>query len=258
MTSPIITVITVCYNSATKIEETIQSIINQSYSNIEYIIIDGGSSDGTVEIIKKYSSKISYWISEKDNGIYDAMNKGIQKATGEWINFMNCGDYFYDSDVLKNIFSNNYDNVDVIYGNSISYGKDGSHYNIISGENINDLEYGPIYRHGASFVRTNVHKEFLFDLTKISIIKYALDFDVIYRLYKSGKVFKKTNSFIFYYEREGVSNNDILNKYLNYRITSEYKFSFSKFMILIKSIYLIYKNRTKNYIKRKIKNLIRY
>ena len=87
-----ITIITVVYNSVNHIEDTIKSVLNQTYKNIEYIIIDGGSNDGTVEIIKKYEHKIQYWISEPDLGIYDAMNKGINKANGKWINFLNSGD----------------------------------------------------------------------------------------------------------------------------------------------------------------------
>lgn len=89
-----ITVITVVYNGIDYIEDTILSVINQDYSNIEYIIIDGKSDDGTMDIVEKYATKISYWVSESDNGIYDAMNKGIKVATGDWIIFMNCGDYF--------------------------------------------------------------------------------------------------------------------------------------------------------------------
>lgn len=95
MDNPLISVVTVAYNAVTTIEKTILSVINQTYPNVEYIIIDGGSTDGTVEIIKKYANKLAYWVSEPDNGIYDAMNKGAKVATGEWINFMNCGDSFF-------------------------------------------------------------------------------------------------------------------------------------------------------------------
>lgn len=119
MNYPIISVVTVSYNTVATIEQTILSVINQTYPNIEYIIIDGGSTDGTIEIIKKYENRIHFWISEPDNGIYDAMNKGIDKATGQWINFMNAGDCFHDNKVLESLFGeNNYDNCIAIYGNT--------------------------------------------------------------------------------------------------------------------------------------------
>ncbi len=109
---PLITVITVVYNGAKTLEQTIQSVINQTYPNVEYIIIDGGSTDGTLNIIKNYEDYIDYWVSEKDKGIYDAMNKGIDAANGEWINFMNAGDGFCGANIIENlvndhIFQNN-------------------------------------------------------------------------------------------------------------------------------------------------------
>lgn len=103
---PKISIITVSYNSQNVIEKTILSVLGQTYKNIEYIIIDGGSTDKTTHIINKYINKIDYFISEPDKGIYDAMNKGIQVATGEWINFMNTGDCFSSNTVLDEIFKN--------------------------------------------------------------------------------------------------------------------------------------------------------
>jgi hypothetical protein len=116
---PLITVITVVYNGAKYLEDTIKSVINQTYPNVEYIIIDGGSTDGTIDIIKKYEDYIDYWVSEPDKGIYDAMNKGIDLTAGQWINFMNAGDRFYDENLIEEIFSKDIKKNVFIYGNAI-------------------------------------------------------------------------------------------------------------------------------------------
>ncbi|MCF6241996.1 MAG: glycosyltransferase [Bacteroidales bacterium] len=113
---PIISVITVVYNSADFIERTILSIINQSYPNIEYLIIDGGSTDGTLEIIAKYKDFIDFFISKPDRGIYDAMNKGIKAASGDYLWFINSGDEIYDLNVLNTIFRNKNSFADIYYG----------------------------------------------------------------------------------------------------------------------------------------------
>ena len=99
---PLVTVITVVFNGEKFIEKTIQSVLCQDYKNIEFIVIDGGSIDGTLDIIKKYEHSIDYWVSEKDQGIYNAMNKGIDLSKGDWTNFLNAADEFYDCDVLNN------------------------------------------------------------------------------------------------------------------------------------------------------------
>ena len=106
MNNPKISVVTVVYNSAALIENTVNSIINQSYSHIEYIVVDGGSTDGTIDILNRYKKNISTLISEPDRGIYDAMNKGISLATGDFVVFINSGDKFSSDDILENIFSN--------------------------------------------------------------------------------------------------------------------------------------------------------
>src|SRR3990172_7180600 len=91
---PLISVITVVYNGAKYIEQTIQSVINQTYDNIEYIIVDGASTDNTLKIINKYEDRIDYWISEADSGLWNAMNKGVRLATGDILNFLNSDDFY--------------------------------------------------------------------------------------------------------------------------------------------------------------------
>ncbi len=100
---PIVTVITIAYNCAASIEETMLSVLNQTYSNIEYIVIDGGSSDGTLDVIKKYDHVIDYWISEPDRGIYDAINKGVRASTGQWLNCMNAKDAFANESTVQTV-----------------------------------------------------------------------------------------------------------------------------------------------------------
>ncbi|MDF2456948.1 MAG: glycosyl transferase [Cytophagaceae bacterium] len=113
--SPVVSVITIVYNGGDLLEGTIQSVLKQDASHLEYIIIDGGSKDQTLDIIKKYSDQIDYWISEPDKGIYDAMNKGLKASTGEYVWFMNAGDHIHGDDVLTAIFAKEKD-ADVYYG----------------------------------------------------------------------------------------------------------------------------------------------
>ena len=101
---PVVSVITVVFNSENLLERTIDSVLKQTYPNIEYIIIDGGSRDATVEIIRKYDDRIAYWISESDRGLYDAMNKGLAAATGDYLWFLNSGDLAYRADTLEKTF----------------------------------------------------------------------------------------------------------------------------------------------------------
>ncbi len=100
---PLISVITVVFNGAETLRDTIESVAMQGYENVEHIVLDGGSTDGTVEILQEYNHQLAYWRSEKDSGIYDAMNKGIALATGEYIGMLNADDLFADNEVLQNI-----------------------------------------------------------------------------------------------------------------------------------------------------------
>lgn len=100
---PLITVVTVVFNDVNSIEKTLKSVLKQSYDNVEFIVIDGGSTDGTLDIIKSYDTCIDYWISERDKGVYDAMNKALNLFSGQWINFMNCGDVFVSDEILSSV-----------------------------------------------------------------------------------------------------------------------------------------------------------
>jgi glycosyltransferase involved in cell wall biosynthesis len=113
-------IITVNYNNKEGLRKTIESVINQTFRDFEYIVIDGGSSDGSGELLREYSDKITYWVSEPDKGIYNGMNKGIAKATGDYLNFMNSGDCFFANDVLQRVADYNYD-ADFIVGRDYHY-----------------------------------------------------------------------------------------------------------------------------------------
>ncbi|QHS54482.1 glycosyltransferase [Mucilaginibacter sp. 14171R-50] len=112
---PVLSVITIVYNNARDIERTMLSVLNQTYSGIEYIVIDGASTDGTLDIVKRHENRIATLVSEKDKGIYDAMNKGLALATGDYVIFMNSGDEFYASDTVAKVFATAPD-ADIYYG----------------------------------------------------------------------------------------------------------------------------------------------
>lgn len=115
--SPLVTIITSTYNAVNDLEDSIKSVISQSYSNIQYVIIDGGSSDGTLEVIKKYEKYISIYISEKDQGIYDAWNKGLSLAKGDWIAFLGADDVYLPNaiyDYINHIKNNKIENLDYV------------------------------------------------------------------------------------------------------------------------------------------------
>ncbi len=198
---PLITVITVVLNGEKYLEETIQSVLNQTYDNVEYIIIDGGSTDGTLDIIKKYEHAIDYWVSERDKGIYDAMNKGIDVASGEWINFMNAGDGFFDFYVLSKIFTQNeLQNIDVVYGNhNVMY---PNKMRIAKAGKIENIWKGSQFCHQASFISSKVHKKNKFNLSN----RIGADFEFFYKLHRMGKSFRYLDLIIANYSAGGLSD----------------------------------------------------
>lgn len=175
---PLISVVTVCYNAVNEIEKTILSVLNQTYDNIEYIVIDGGSNDGSVDIIKKYADCIAYWVSEPDRGIYDAMNKGIRAAKGEWVNFMNAGDRFENMGVLEQFSEYNLIYLKAVYGNTKFVTKQGVGYR--TAKDVHYISKDMPTSHQSFFIRTEIAKEFRFDLK----YKYAADYHMIYAIYR--------------------------------------------------------------------------
>jgi len=196
-----ISIITVCYNSDKTIEKTINSVLDQDYKNIEYIIIDGGSHDNTLNIIDNYKSKISYKVSEKDSGIYDGINKGIQIATGDIISLIHSNDIFVDTNVISkiaNIFKNNTD-FDIILAN-LAFKKNLDEERITryySAKNFKPwmLRIGFSPPHSSAFFKSEVFKQVGLYQTNFKI---AGDFDYFVRCFLKYKLkFSYLNEFTF-------------------------------------------------------------
>jgi glycosyltransferase involved in cell wall biosynthesis len=179
---PVISIITACFNSETNIEQTIQSVIGQTYPNIEYIIIDGGSTDKTLDIIKKYNEKITKLVSEPDSGVYDAMNKGIAVSTGEIIQFLNSGDYLQSIDTIEKVseaFSDK--SIFGVYGNVEIFNESGGKTRIRGCKvTYKSLLYRRIC-HQALFVRRCLFIEIGLFSTKF---KYSSDHEFIVKSIK--------------------------------------------------------------------------
>lgn len=218
-----ISVVTVCFNAGGIIEETIKSVINQTYPDIEYIIIDGASTDGTVDIIRKYSDKISYWKSEPDNGIYDAMNKAIGIATGDYINFMNAGDIFTSNNVIAEVAKQIDPASDIVYGDSTMIDYNGRRRFMIADSDTDILKKRPIYRHNASFTRASLHKTNPFALDKKKQFKYALDYNNIFTLWHNGASFQKVDVDVVTWDKKGTSDRDVENILLMFDISHQFR-----------------------------------
>lgn len=194
-----VTIVTVCYNAEAVIEKTIQSVLGQTYDSIEYIIVDGCSTDGTLAIIEKYKDRISKVISEPDDGIYDAMNKGIHLATGKWIQFLNAGDTFFSEGTLARIFKSDY-KADVIYGDCKVLSSLGTY--ILLSRPIDTITSGEVnFCHQSAFVRTILMKERLFDLR----YKVCADYAFFYRVWKENHRFQYITEVVSVYDISGGS-----------------------------------------------------
>jgi glycosyltransferase involved in cell wall biosynthesis len=155
---PKLSIITINLNNADGLRKTIESVVSQTFTDFEFIIIDGGSTDGSVDIIKQYDNNITYWISEPDTGIYNAMNKGILKATGEYLLFLNSGDWLADSEIIS-YFVEQAKGYDIIAGDVYLYTKE----NVILRYTVDEVSYGHFFSnsipHAASFIKRSLFED---------------------------------------------------------------------------------------------------
>lgn len=204
-TYPKISIITVVFNGAKTLEQTIVSVINQTYKNIEYIIIDGGSTDGTVDIIKQYEDRIAYWVSEPDKGIYDAMNKGIDVATGDIIGIINSDDY-YDSNTVEYVVGGfQISNADIVHGNIILVLPDGCVYAEYSPPKVikNLIWHDMAFYHPTCFVKKSIYKKYgAFS----NSYKIAADYELLLKFYLNGVCFFYLEKDVAYFRLAGISD----------------------------------------------------
>ena len=208
---PLVSVITVVFNGHKHLEQTIQSVLNQSYGNVEYIIIDGGSSDGTLDIIHKYEHAIDYWISEPDKGIYDAVNKGLMLAFGDSIGIINSNDWYEANAIAKVVFIVGGSIDCVAHGNMNLYKDNRMSYEAHFCGAMNKIKKGMIINHPTTFIGKSLYKRYgLFD-TKYKI---ASDWDLILRFWKAEVPFIFIPHLIANFRIGGISYNINLNTIL--------------------------------------------
>lgn len=239
MNKPKISIITVVFNSEKLIERTILNVIQQSYSNIEYIIIDGGSRDNTLSIIKKYESKIAVIVSEADKGLYDAMNKGIRLATGDYVWFMNSGDLFYETDTLKKIVENFSAGADVYYGQTAIINENNEitgmrHKTAPKILTWKSLRMGMVVCHQAFMVKRDICEPF--DLQ----YKHAADIDWMIRVLKKSKHIVFTDLILCRFLSDGHSA-----KYRKYGLKERFsiqKKHYGLFITIVFHIIILFQN----------------
>lgn len=197
---PLLSIITVNLKNLAGLQKTMQSVFEQTCTDYEYIIIDGGSTDGSREYIEQHKEKLAYWVSEKDGGIFNAMNKGIKKATGDYLIFMNSGDYFYSNNVLDTVFTNNISE-DIIYGNvkwwPVNY--NGTYPDELSFEHFRNNTIP----HQGAFIRKS-----LFDRVGLYDEEFRVNSDwnfFVLAIFKFNCSYKHLNIIISYCNTDGIS-----------------------------------------------------
>lgn len=200
---PKLSVITIVYNNVKDIERTLLSVLEQSYPAIEYIIIDGASTDGTMDVINRYRSRLTTVISEKDKGIYDAMNKGLQLATGDYVLFMNSGDEIYDQDTVTQVFKTA-EGADIYYGETEMYDENWNslgqrRHQAPETFNWKSFKYGMNVSHQAIYIKKSITVPY--DLH----YKYSADIDWIIKAAKKSTHIVNTDRYVAKYLVGGIS-----------------------------------------------------
>ena len=208
-----LSIITVCFNQQKNISETIESVLSQNYKDIEYILIDGGSSDGSLEIINDYSSDIDCLISEPDNGIYNAINKGLSKATGDIIGLLHAGDLFYDNNVISNVVSCfKQGDSDLIYGHSAVYAEDRKKIirkNVSPKYKDNLMKFGWFPSHQSIYLKSSVFDQ-CGDYNED--YKIAADYEFLLRVLLVHKLkAKRLDMFLLKFHLGGASSKNIMS-----------------------------------------------
>jgi glycosyltransferase involved in cell wall biosynthesis len=201
--NPTISIITICFNCKADLRKTLENVAGLNYPNIEHIVIDGGSTDGSIEVIEEFQNQLFYHISEPDLGIYDAMNKGIIVATGAWINFMNAGDTFHNNDVLESIFQSKFLEFDIVYGDTqIHYPNGFSRIKNVEKAGTKVWRRLP-FVHQSAMVKAELLKKRPFKIE----FPLCADFDFFLHEHLSGAKFLKTDLIISDFYSGGVSDN---------------------------------------------------
>jgi glycosyltransferase involved in cell wall biosynthesis len=229
-----ISIVTVVYNDEYRIGGTIESVINQTYDNIEYIIVDAKSNDKSIEIINNYRSKISRIISEPDNGIYDAMNKGLKFSTGDRVLFLNAGDELYDKHIISSIidFLKEKERCALVYGDVLLKGRNL----ILKSKPIKNINQAMVTNHQACFFNTEIHKYYYYNLE----YKIAADYDVIFRMFRNNEKFSIIPNLISKVESNGVADsNRFLTYYEYYKVRRGYVFGFVNVSILLLNVTIV-------------------
>ena len=200
-----ISIITVNYNDKKGLEKTINSVVNQSFTDFEFLVIDGNSSDGSKEIIEKYQSKINYSISEPDSGVYNAMNKGIKAAKGDFVIFMNSGDIFHNETVLLEVEKKLIPEFDIYYGNNYKVSENGSRRLKTYNSKLDfSFFYSSSLNHQSTFIRKSLFEKYFYYNENYKI---SADWEFfIYTICKENVSYKYLDNIICDYDFTGMSS----------------------------------------------------